>query len=120
MKKFLVGLLAAVTCFALVACAPANLDKAEDKMEDAGYKVTVMEGDAAELLYGEDVVGMITATKTEGSGLLNMKTYTVTAILFESNKAAKSYAEGKDGVEVSGKWAISGSEEAVKEFTKLF
>ena len=117
-KKFLAAIFAFVMCIALVACAPANLDKAEDKMEDAGYKVTVMEGDAAELLYGDDVVGLITATKAEGSGILNTKTYTVTAILFESNKAAKNYAEDKDGVEVSGKWAISGDEKAIKDFKK--
>ncbi len=120
MKKFLATICAFMMCAALVACAPADLDKAEDKMEDAGYRVVVVEGDAAELLYGEEVVGSITATKAEGSGLLNTKTYTVNAILFENNKAAKSYAEGKDDVEVSGKWAISGDEEAIKAFKKLF
>ena len=39
MKKFLCGILTAVTCLMLVACTPSNLDKAEDKMEAAGYKV---------------------------------------------------------------------------------
>ena len=118
MKKFWLGLVAALSCLILVACVPADLDKAEDKMEDAGYKVTVVSGDAAEFLYGEKVVGCITATKAEGSGLLNTKTYTVVAVLFESSKAAKSYAEGKDGVKVDGKWAISGDEKAVKAFKK--
>ncbi|MBE5739287.1 MAG: hypothetical protein E7349_00345 [Clostridiales bacterium] len=118
MKKFLAAIFAFVMCLALVACVPADLDKAEDKMEEAGYKVTVMSGDAAELLYGEEVVGLITATKAEGSGILNTKTYTVNAVLFESSKAAKDYAEDKDDVEVSGKWAISGDEEAIKAFKK--
>ena len=118
MKKFLAAIFAFVMCLTLVACVPADLDKAEDKMEEAGYKVVVSEGDAAEFLYGEEVVGSILATKAEGSGILNTKTYTVTAVLFENNKAAKSYAEGKDDVEVSGKWAISGDEEAIKAFKK--
>lgn len=118
MKKFLVGLLAALACFAMVACVPGDLAKAEAKMEKAEYSVTVSEGDAAQLLYGEECAGFMVATKTEGSGLLNTKVYTVTAILFETNAAAKAYAEGKDDVEVSGKWVYSGSEEAVKAFTK--
>ena len=118
MKKILAAIFVLIMSIAMVACVPADLDKAEDKMEDAGYSVTVVSGDAAELLYGEDVVGSITATKAEGSGILNMKTYTVNAVLFESSKAAKEYTEGKDDVNVSGKWAISGDEEAVKAFKK--
>ena len=118
MKKFLVGLLAALACFAMVACVPGDLAKAEEKMEKAGYSVQVADGDLIVALYGEEVVGTVTATKTEGSGLLNTKVYSVTAILFENNAAAKSYAEGKEDVEVSGKWVYSGDEEAVKAFTK--
>lgn len=118
MKKFLVGLLAALACFAMVACVPGDLAKAEEKMEKAGYSVTVSQGDVAEVLYGEEVVGFMVATKSEGSGLLNTKTYTITAILFENNKAAKAYAEGKEKSVVDGKWVYTGDEEAVKAFKK--
>lgn len=113
MKKFLVGLLAALACFAMVACVPSDLAKAEDKMEAAEYSVVVTEGDAAELLYGEDCVGFIVATT---GGLLNAKG--VTAILFADNAAAKAYAEDKEDAEVSGKWVFWGDESAVKAFKK--
>ena len=118
MKKFLVGLLAALACFAMVACVPGDLAKAEEKMEKAGYKVTVADGDLIVALYGEEVVGTVTATKTEGSGAFNTKVYSVTAILFENNAAAKFYAEDKEDVEVSGKWVFWGDESAVKAFKK--
>ena len=90
MKKFLCGLLAALTCLCLMACAPSNIEDAKAKMEEAGYSVVVSDEAAAEFIAGETAVGMITATKSSG-GITNLKIDNVTAILFESSGAAKDY-----------------------------
>ena len=129
MKKIISILLAAFTCLCLTACAPSDLEKAEEKMEKAGYSVVVTGENAAELLVGDDAEGMIVATKMEG-GLTNLKTETVTAYLFESiTDAMEYYKEKKDDMDdkddktvfkMSGKWVIAGTEQAVKDFTKLF
>lgn len=119
MKKLLSVLLAALTCLFLVACAPANIDKAEDKMEKAGYKVTVIDGAAAEFI-AENAEAQLIAIK---SGDI------LTAVLFEDAKSAKDYydkvkdedADKEDQVvKKSGKWVFSGTEDAVEDFTKLF
>ena len=95
-------------------------------MEKAGYSVTVADEESTELFVGEEGVAMVTATKTEG-GLLNMKTYMVSAVLFDSAAAAKKYYEEtfkeedqEEGVvyKRSGKWIINGDEESVKAFMK--
>ena len=124
MKKFLGLLLAICMCVFFVACAPSNVDKAKEKMEEAGYKVTVVGESAAELLAGVTAVNMMNATKSEG-GLLNLQIETVTAILFEDATAAKNYYDSvkddqkeNESCKQSGKWVISGTEEAIKAFTK--
>ena len=125
MKKFLVALLAGLMCLFMVACAPADMEKAKAKMEEAGYTVTVISEETTEALVGEEAVGSMNATKTEG-GITNLKIYTVNAILFESAAAAKAYYnetkteevdEGK-AYKVSGCWVISGSKVAVDAFLK--
>ncbi len=115
MKKFLVGLLAALACFAMVACVPSDLAKAEEKMEEAGYIVKAYDLDA------EGFVGGITATKGGSfgdiiGGVIDGDGFH--AYLFETAADAKAYAEDKDDAEVSGKWVFWGSEEAVKAFKK--
>lgn len=113
MKKFLVALMAALTCFACVACAPANLEKAEEKMEEAGYEVIVSD----KAIPGVDgSVGSITAGKI-GDGII--------AVLFESKADAKEYYEehkdeGKEDqvVKQDGKWVYMGTEDAIEDFTK--
>ena len=118
MKKFLCGLLAALTCLMLVACAPSNLEKAEEKLEAAGYAVKSYDLDA------EGYVGGVVATKggSLGSivgGVLDGNMFTAT--LFETTEAAKKYLE-KQGENTNyvqnGKWVYWGSEEAVKAFLK--
>ena len=118
MKKFLCGILTAVTCLMLVACTPSNLDKAEDKMEAAGYKVEDYE------VEKDGCVGGILATKggslgnvigglLDGDGLH--------AVLFETKAAAKDYLEslGEDTKAVQdGKWVYWGGEAAIEAFTK--
>ena len=126
MKKIITLILAALTCLCFAACAPADADKAKTKMEKAGYSVTVADEESTELFVGEEGVSMITATKTEG-GLLNLKTYMVSAVLFDSAAAAKKYYEEtfkeedqEEGIvyKRSGKWIINGDEESVKAFMK--
>ena len=82
MKKFLklllTGLLTVITAVMLIACAPADLDKAEDKLEEAGYTII------ANIEVNEDgVVGSITAMK----GLIGGDS--IIAILYEDAKDAK-------------------------------
>ena len=122
MKKIIVALMAVLMCVAFAACAPANAEKAKAKMEKAEYKVVVNEEQTLiDALYGEEAVATVSASK---GGLTNMKA--VSAILFESAKAAKAYykdvkddADEGDGVlKCSGKWVVGGDEEAVKDFLK--
>ena len=116
MKKFLVGLLAALACFAMVACVPGDLAKAEEKMEKAGYNVLNHE------VKAEGFVGGIAASLKSDNPLGDLGNVLggkgIVAILFETAADAKAYAEGKEDVEVSGKWVFWGDEEAVKAFKK--
>lgn len=125
MKKFLVALMAALTCFAFAACAPSNVEKAKAKMEEAGYRVEVSDESAAELLAGEEAVGMIVAIKGEFSLTGGADVDMISAVLFESSSAAKEYyEEHKDEAEEDqiikrdGKWVYAGTEDAVEAFTK--
>ncbi len=118
MKKFLCFLLTVLTCLALVACAPSNLDSAEDKMEKAGYKVEDYD------VEKDGCVGGIIATKggsignvigglLDGDGLH--------AVLFETTAAAKAYFESlsEDTKAVQeGKWVYWGGEAAIEAFLK--
>ena len=124
MKKFIMLVLSALTCLCFVACAPKTVEKAKEKMEAAGYSVELISEDVAEIGLGEEAEGSIIATKTEG-GLLNLKTYILTAVLFDSTKAAKEYYEqtlensnGDTGITRSGKWVVVGNVEAIDEFMK--
>lgn len=128
MKWLSMAVLTVVTCFALFACAPADAAKAKEKMEKAGYSVTVVEGeDASDMVDG--LVAYVRATKLDislGSGL-DADGEMVSAYLFDSASSAKKFwdEEMKDeelpeGWEAkqSGKWVIGGTQEAVKEFLK--
>ena len=117
MKKFLtafVTLMMSIACLALAACAPMNIEKAEDKMKDAGY--TVVSYDEIE---ADGLVGGIIATKIEG--LLDGDI--LYALYFSSIGDAKDYYDGldkKDDVKWEGKWVFSGTDDAMEDFTKLF
>ena len=127
MKKFLVAILAAITCISFAACAPSNVEKAKDKLKDAGYTIVTASEEAVP--YVEGSVGSITAVK---GGNTLAETFTgggeaLTAVLFESKSAAKDYYEDAKGeaeedddeiIELKGKWIIVGSEDAIKDFTK--
>ena len=118
MKKFLCGIITALACFLLVACAPSNLEKAETKMEEAGYKVEAYE------INAEGYVGGIVATRGGSLGDLvgglidGDRLY---AMLFESKQDAEKYLAGlgeNTKAVQSGKWVYQGGEEAVKAFLK--
>lgn len=123
MKKLLGLLLAVLTCLCFAACTPSNIEKAEEKMKEAGYDVKVSSEDAAEFLYGEEAEASMTATKSTG-GITNLKVDMITAILFESSDAARAYYDEKkgdeedEGIKQSGKWVYFGSEAAMEAFSK--
>ncbi|MBR2441703.1 MAG: hypothetical protein IKB20_01325 [Clostridia bacterium] len=111
MKKFLVALMAALTCFACVACAPTSVEKAEEKMQKAGYTVVAYSDKEAEGLVGGFVAS---------NGILTGDS--MTALLFETKDDATDFYSNVDdlGATLDGKWVYWGDEEAIKEFTKLF
>ena len=119
MKKMITFVLAALTCLCFTACAPMDVDKAEEKMEKAGYKVTVVDGTLAEII-DENAEASLTAIK---SGDM------LTAVLFKDFKSANEYykkamdedkEKGDQVVKKNGKWVFVGTEDAIEDFTKLF
>ena len=101
---------------ALVACAPANSDKAVAKMKKAGFE-------ASATTYSEvQDDGSVASVIAQKGGLLS--TNALTATLYKTTKQAKAAfeetknAEGKSNCTLVGKWVVWGSEEAVKAFKK--
>ena len=114
MKKFLLAVITAIMCIGMSACAPSSVEKAEDKMQKAGYTVVAYEKEDAEGLVGGFVA-------TAGlSGLLGGNT--MTALLFETTDAASDFysVANQAGAVLDGKWVYWGSEEAVDAFKALF
>jgi hypothetical protein len=114
MKKFLLAVITAIMCIGMSACAPSSVEKAEEKMQEAGYTVVAYEKEDAEGLVGGFVA-------TAGlSGLLGGNT--MTALLFETKDAASDFYStvSEAGAVLDGKWVYWGSEEAVDAFTALF
>lgn len=109
MKKFIklltAGILTAITAIALIACAPADLEKAEEKMKEDGYKVVVVEDSTIDGCVGSIIM------KEEGLTL-----EMATALLFEDAKSAKAYYETLDQGWVEGKWVIVGDEDIYEDF----
>lgn len=114
MKKFLLGLLMAIMCIGMAACTPSSVEKAEEKMQEAGYTVVAYEDEDAEGMVGGFVA-------TAGlSGLLGGDV--MTAVLFDSKDAATDFYStlSETGAVLDGKWVYWGSEKAIEEFTALF
>lgn len=114
MKKFLLGLLMAIMCIGMAACTPSSVEKAEEKMQEAGYTVVAYEDEDAEGMVGGFVA-------TAGlSGLLGGDV--MTAVLFDSKDAATDFYStlAETGAVLDGKWVYWGSEKAIEEFTALF
>lgn len=94
----------------LCGCAPKDVAKAKEKMEEAGYLCVGYEDKEA-----EGFVGGFAATKVSGGF------ESITAALYDSSKAAKEAAEelgNKESIQVIGKWVVWGSEGAIKAFKK--
>ena len=62
-KILLAGILTVVTAIMLIACAPADLAKAEEKMEEKGYNVSVSKN---ELGLINNCDGWISINDSEG------------------------------------------------------
>ena len=114
MKKFLLAVITAIMCIGMAACAPSSVEKAEEKMQKAGYTVVAYEKEDA-----EGLVGGFVATAGLG-GLLGGNT--MTALLFETKDAATDFYStvGQVGAVLDGKWVYWGSEEAVDAFKAMF
>ena len=120
MKKLIALLVVVFALFVLVGCAPANSDKAKDKLDKAGYSAVWTANDKV----GENgEVGTLVATKGKTLGsLIDGLGDGITAVLYDSAKnAKKAYndskdAEGKSNLQLIGKWVVWGSEEAIKAF----
>lgn len=112
LKTLCVALVAVITGFAVTACKPSNIDKAEAKMEKAGYTVLAYNSvNDADGFVG----GFIAMDIAGGESIL--------AILFESKADAEKYAELNKKTEygeskVEGKWFYAGSERAIEAFKK--
>ena len=111
MKKFLLAVITAIMCIGMSACAPSSVEKAEEKMQEAGYTVVAYEKEDAEGLVGGFVA-------TAGlSGLLGGNT--MTALLFETKDAASDFYStvSEAGAVLDGKWVYWGTEDAIEDFT---
>ena len=101
MKKLLGVLLVLVFALVLVGCAPKDAAAAKKKMEKKDYTVVVVHKDdgsvqrAGLALIGDGVEASVTCTKKVD----DKNTITVTALLFESAKAAKAwYCDTKEKI----------------------
>lgn len=119
-KKFSLVVMLFVAVLSLVACAPKDPTSAKEKLEDAGYSVSVdgtVQPNLMKLAGIEGVKSVVIATDGEES---------VYAVYFESKGAAKDamstlteWAEnnGKtSNFKRSGQWLYSGTEQGLKDF----
>ena len=123
MKKFFTLILSILTCLCFFACTPSSLEKAEEKMKDAGYTVITYSSEEAENLAiaisavgnwkgAEGIVGGLSATKESGKQM--------SAVLLDTEiNAEELYSSigGRPAI-VDGKWVYWGDEGAIKDFTK--
>ena len=113
MKKFLCAILAGLMCIGMAACAPSSVEKAEEKMQEAGYTVLAYTADDA-----EGCVGSFLAQK----GLIGGSS--LYACLFDSKDSATDFYSTISQIQskavLDGKWVYWGDEAAVEAFTALF
>lgn len=124
MKKRMFKLFSLLALFAfvftLVSCKPDNGEEAKERLEEAGYKVVVVTGSAADAMFmGVDGVNeIVVAGKSSGESFV--------AILFDSKDAAKAeLSDVKTAVNTefpdfeihhSGKWVYYGSPSGIDAF----
>ena len=125
-KQFSLLTLVCVLFLSLVACAPKNAEKAEEKLEKAGYEVEVADSKIElailEAFGIKNVEAAVAAYSENGEEF-------VMAFLFEEKADAKEAMEsigkyfedelGDDysgSVKRSGKWIYTGTEQGMKDF----
>ena len=102
----------------LAGCMPASVEKAEAKMEKAGYIVTAY--DKVNDVNG--FVGAFMAVNAEVSS--GVEVNGMVAVLFKTNEDATKFREtwtGEYDGEAKyqdGKWVYTGSEKAIEDFKK--
>lgn len=106
----------------LLACAPSDLAKAKEKMEEAGYNVILTE---AKEDNEDNKVGSIVVTKISIGA--SFEAEGLTATLFKTAKDAKAYYEKHvddetdeedQTLKISGKWVYFGTQSAIDAFLK--
>ena len=110
LKKVICAVAAAMSCLFLFACTPTSVSKAKEKMREDGYLVIAYTNNDA-----EDLEGGFTATKNAD----RLSVDTITALLFDSTKAAKKFMSdyGDDFNAIrDGKWVYWGTEDAIEDF----
>lgn len=107
--------LAAIVVATLTACVPSDLEKAKEKLKDAGYATVSFQASH------KGLQGTILATKGLDAS--------INAYFFKDAKSAKAALkkiedDNKDGkgnesgIKSKGKWIYFGTEQAVKDFEK--
>lgn len=130
-KILTTAIVSVLACCMLVACVPSNVEKAEKKMEKAGYAVLAVSennptiGEAID--EADDLVGGFIATKV-GGGIIGAITdsNTMIALLFEDKESAKEFlTEDSALLKVAygdliqkGKWVYGGTSDAIETFEK--
>ena len=123
LAKFIsLALVFTVVSLILTACIPSSVQDAKTKMEKAGYVVSEPVITSYESSFG--VIGKIKAQKLSSNA---SPEDTLIALLFESEKLAKSYYEQGGGWNDSlltktgqeGRWAFAAyTENAINDFKK--
>ena len=137
MKKISLIILIFILLFVFSACTPKTMEKAKAKMEKKGYTVEAYILEDDEIVYlnnktenglvkciipmTEKVKGRLSAYRTDSD-----ITERLSALYFEAEiKAINYYNKYKDEMEndencefvQKGKWVISGTAQAIKDFT---
>ena len=117
MKKCLLGLLAAVMCLGMAACAPSTVEKAKDKMEKKGYNV--LDFDNVNAL---GFVGGFVAIEDDPESKLTFDYDMMTGLLFETKEDAERFYGNvsEEGAGMDGKWVYWGDDDVTEDFTGLF
>ena len=116
LKLLVASILTVITAVMLFACAPANLDKAENKLKNDGYTIV-----SSEEVNKDGVVGMVIAYKQDG--IFDYE-YIVAVLYENSTKATEAVNEIEEefgsygNVYQSGKWLIVGDEDAYEDFVE--
>lgn len=111
--KWISCALVLVLSFALLACTPANLEKAEEKMDKAGYDVSVLADDDSD-------AGTVFATKGNEKIMAKFFIDEEAAEEFYNNdvKMLAFVAYDIDSAVLDGKWIYAGSAKAIEDFKK--